>query len=179
MKSGNIQVGGYNDSIFSPSSLIQNRIGDFGVTFTHLRRSALQPFLQCTATAPAVHCIRPCSALHPSLQCTASFPANVCTRHRKRLHPPSQTFASAIANVCGEKMPFMESLPPGFSTEPKSRGGRGFLVFAAAGCSPMRHSPPVLQRWPCSSLSHSAWCGCSDSTHRGWKDAYQSQSLWA
>ena len=56
-KSGNIQVGGYNDSIFSPSSLIQNRIGDFGASFTHLRRSALQPFLQCTATAPAVHCL--------------------------------------------------------------------------------------------------------------------------
>ena len=56
-KSGNIQVGCYSDSVFSPSSLIQNRIGDFGVTFTHLRRSALQPFLQCTASALAVHCI--------------------------------------------------------------------------------------------------------------------------
>ena len=155
-----------------PLSLIQNRTDDFGASFTHLRRSALQPLPQCTASALAVHCIRPCSAL-------PLFTANVCTRHRKRLHPPSQTFASAIANVCGEKMPFVESLPPGFSTDPKSRGGRGFLVFAAAGCSPMRHSPPVLQRWPCSSLSHSAWCGCSDSTHRGWKDAYQSQSLWA
>ncbi len=55
MKSGNIQVGGYNDSIFSPSSLIQNRTGDFGASFTHLRRSALQPFLQCTASLPGMH----------------------------------------------------------------------------------------------------------------------------
>ena len=60
-----------------PLSLIQNRTGDFAVPFARLRRSALQPPLQCTATAPAVHCIRPCSALH-------LFP---------------QTFASAIANV--------------------------------------------------------------------------------
>ena len=45
-------------------SLIQNRTDDFGVSFAHLRRSALQPLPQCTATAPAVHCIRPCSALH-------------------------------------------------------------------------------------------------------------------
>ena len=29
----------------------------------HLRRSALQPLPQCTATVLAVHCIRPCSAL--------------------------------------------------------------------------------------------------------------------
>ena len=56
-KSGNIQVGGFSDSFFSPSSLIQNRIGDLGASFTHLRRSALQPFLQCTASALAVHCI--------------------------------------------------------------------------------------------------------------------------
>ena len=74
-KSGNIQVGGYCDSIFSPSSLIQNRTGNYGASFTHLRRSALQPFLQCTATAPAVHCIRPCSALPLFPVCTGEcFP---------------------------------------------------------------------------------------------------------
>ena len=33
---------------------------------------------QCTATAPAVHCIRPCSALRLSLQTFATVPANVC-----------------------------------------------------------------------------------------------------
>ena len=44
-------------------SLIQNRTGDFGAPFAHLRGSALQPLPQCTATVLAVHCIRPCSAL--------------------------------------------------------------------------------------------------------------------
>ena len=80
-----------------PLSLIQNRTDDFGASFTHLRRSALQPLPQCTATVPAVHCIRPCSAL-------PLFTANVCILSRKRLQPPSQTFATAIVNVCGEKM---------------------------------------------------------------------------
>ena len=80
-----------------PLSLIQKRTGDFGASFTHLRRSALQPLPQCTASALAVHCIRPCSAL-------PLFTANVCILSRKRLQPPSQTFASAIVNVCDEKM---------------------------------------------------------------------------
>ena len=68
-----------------PLSLIQNRTGDFAVPFARLRRSALQPPLQCTATAPAVHCIRPCSAL--------------CIFSRKRLHPGLQTLSSRVANV--------------------------------------------------------------------------------
>ncbi len=54
------------EPFFPPFSPVQNRTGYFGVSFTHLRRSALQPFLQCTASALAVHCIRPCSALQPS-----------------------------------------------------------------------------------------------------------------
>ena len=48
---------------FPPYSLIQNRTGDYDASFTHLRRSALQPLLQCTASVLAVHCIRHCSAL--------------------------------------------------------------------------------------------------------------------
>ena len=41
-----------------PFSLVQNRTDDFGASFAHLRRSALQPSPQCTATTLAVHCIR-------------------------------------------------------------------------------------------------------------------------
>ena len=41
-----------------PLSLVQNRTDDFGASFAHLRRSALQPPPQCTATTLAVHCIR-------------------------------------------------------------------------------------------------------------------------
>ena len=51
---------------------------DFGTFWGHLRRSALQPLPQCTASALAVHCIRPCTALHPPLHCTASVLALHC-----------------------------------------------------------------------------------------------------
>ena len=79
-----------------PLSLIQNRTGDFGVPFARLRRSALQPPLQCTATAPAVHCIRPCSALHLFPQTFASRVANVIIPGCKRYHlcgPKNHSFA--------------------------------------------------------------------------------------
>ena len=79
-----------------PLSLIQNRTGDFAVPFARLRRSALQPPLQCTATAPAVHCIRPCSALHLFPQTFASRVANVIILGCKRYHlcgPKNHSFA--------------------------------------------------------------------------------------
>ena len=44
--------------VFLPFSLIQNRADDFGASFAHLRRKALQPFPQTFATAPAKHCNR-------------------------------------------------------------------------------------------------------------------------
>ena len=47
----------------------------------------------------AVHCNRSRSALQPSLQCTASAIAVHCIFSRKRLHPSLQTFASRVANV--------------------------------------------------------------------------------
>ena len=70
--------GGYR-CISPPLSLIQNRTGDFGASFTHLRRSALQPLTQCTASALAVHCIRPCSALPLFPQVRASAPPGFST----------------------------------------------------------------------------------------------------
>ena len=79
-----------------PLSLIQNRTGDFAVPFARLRRSALQPPLQCTATAPAVHCIRPCSALHLFPQTFASRVANVIIPGCKRYPlcgPKNHSFA--------------------------------------------------------------------------------------
>ena len=59
--------------------------------FTHLRRSALQPSLQCTATAPAVHCIRPCSALPLFPQTFATRVANVIIRPCKRYQQTKTT----------------------------------------------------------------------------------------
>ena len=67
-----------------PFSLVQNRTGDFCAPFARLRRSALQPPLQCSATVHAVHCI-----LH----------ANICNLSRKRLQPPLQTFAVKDAHL--------------------------------------------------------------------------------
>ena len=59
--------------------------------FSHLRRSALQPSLQCTATAPAVHCIRPCSALPLFPQTFATRVANVIIRPCKRYQQTKTT----------------------------------------------------------------------------------------
>ena len=82
-----------------PFSLIQNRTGDYDASFAHLRRSALQPSPQCTATAPAVHCNRSRSALQPPLQCTASARTYLVYFKRKYMRPPRITFATADANV--------------------------------------------------------------------------------
>ena len=59
--------------------------------FTHLRRSALQPLPQRTATAPAVHCIRPCSALPLFPQTFATRVANVIIRPCKRYQQTKTT----------------------------------------------------------------------------------------
>ena len=66
------------EPFFPPFSPVQNRTGYFSASFSHLRRSALQPFLQCTASVLAVHCIRPCTYLHPSLHVLASVLARTC-----------------------------------------------------------------------------------------------------
>ena len=79
-----------------PLSLIQNRTGDFGASFTHLRRSALQPLLQCTASVLAVHCIFSRKRLHPSLQTLSSVLANVIILGCKRYPlcgPKNHSFA--------------------------------------------------------------------------------------
>ena len=54
------------EPFFPPFSLVQNRTGYFSASFplsdaVHCNRprSALQPSPQCTASALAVHCIRP------------------------------------------------------------------------------------------------------------------------
>ena len=59
--------------------------------FSHLRRSALQPSPQCTATAPAVHCIHSCSALPLFPQTFASRVANVIIRPCKRYQQTKTT----------------------------------------------------------------------------------------
>ena len=79
-----------------PLSLIQNRTGDFAVPFARLRRSALQPLLQCTASVLAVHCIFSRKRLHPGLQTLSSRVANVIILGCKRYPlcgPKNHSFA--------------------------------------------------------------------------------------
>ena len=66
-KSGNIQVGGYNDSIFLP--LLLSRIG-------------LAISVPLLPISDAVHCNPSCSALHPLPQCSASALAVHCLSSR-------------------------------------------------------------------------------------------------
>ena len=61
-----------------PFLLSQNRSGDSCATLAHLGRSALQPFLQCTASGIAVHCNRHRSALRPTPNILATAAADVC-----------------------------------------------------------------------------------------------------
>ena len=109
---------------FFPSfSLVQNRTDDLGTSFSSLRCSALQPSPQCTATVPAVHCIRPCSALHPSLQVLASVLARTCIPPRTYLQPSSQVRASVLASTC-------------FSTEPVFLLSHIWTVYGRFGMFP-------------------------------------------
>ena len=77
-------------------------------------RSALHPFPQCTATAPAVHCNRPRSALHPPPQCTASVLAVHCIRSRKYLHPFPQVLATIPASTCNRPCKYLQENTPSF-----------------------------------------------------------------
>ena len=54
------------EPFFPPFSPVQNRTGYFGASFSLLGRSALQPFLQCTASVPARTCNRLRTYLQPS-----------------------------------------------------------------------------------------------------------------
>ena len=88
-----------------PFSLILNRTDDFGVPFARLRRSAVQPSLQCSATAPAVHCIRPRSAL---------YPPHTCNLSRKYLQPFPQVLATIPARTCARPCPYLREKTPLF-----------------------------------------------------------------
>ena len=95
-----INLGGATETrmgcVSPPLSLIQNRTGDFAVPFARLRRSALQPPLQCTASVLAVHCIFSRKRLHPGLQTLSSWVANVIIPGCKRYPlcgPKNHSFA--------------------------------------------------------------------------------------
>ena len=51
----------------------------------------------------AVHCNPSCSALRPPLQCTASALAVHCIRPRTYLQPSSHVLATVLARTCGKR----------------------------------------------------------------------------
>ena len=70
---------------------------------------------QCTATVPAVHCNRSRSALQPPLQCTASARTYLVYFKRKYMRPPRITFATADANVRNRGCKRYKPLPQTFA----------------------------------------------------------------
>ena len=82
-----------------PFSLVQNRTDDFGVPFAHLRRSALQPPLQCTASARTYLVYFKRKYMRPPRITFATADANVINRGCKRYKPLPQMFAGKGAHL--------------------------------------------------------------------------------
>ena len=82
-----------------PFSLVQNRTDDFGASFAHLRRSALQPPPQCTASARTYLVYFKRKYMRPPRITFATADANVINRSRKRYKPLPQTFAGKGAHL--------------------------------------------------------------------------------
>ena len=63
-------------------------------------RSALKPVLQCTASRPAVQCIRRAYLVQIQTQVLVTAPARTCNQQGKYMHQSGITFATAKYNVC-------------------------------------------------------------------------------
>ena len=81
-------------------------------------RSAVQPVLQCTASRPAVQCIRRAYLVQIQTQVLATVPARTCVRHGKYMRPPGITFATAKYNVCNRGCKRYKPLPQTFAGKP-------------------------------------------------------------
>ena len=81
-------------------------------------RSAVQPVLQCTASRPAVQCIRRAYLVQFQTHVLASAPASTCVRHGKYMRPSGITFATAKYNVCNRGCKRYKPLPQTFAGKP-------------------------------------------------------------
>ena len=81
-------------------------------------RSAVQPVLQCTASRPAVQCIRRAYLVQIQTQVLATVPARTCVRHGKYMRSPGITFATAKYNVCNRGCKRYKPLPQTFAGKP-------------------------------------------------------------
>ena len=98
-------------------------------------RSAVQPVLQCTASRPAVQCIRRAYLVQIQTQVLATVPARTCVRHGKYMRPPGITFATAKYNVCNRGCKRYKPLPQTFAGKPLWRDADEY-----AACTSRRHT---------------------------------------
>ena len=84
---------------------------------------------QCTAGTDAVHCNRSRSALQPPLQCTASARTYLVYFKRKYMRPPRITFATADANVINRGCKRYKPLPQTFAGKGAHLGIPSPMVF--------------------------------------------------
>ena len=97
-------------------------------------RSALQPSPQCSATRPAVHCIRRAYLVQFQTHVLATAPARTCVRHGKYMRPPGITFATAKYNVCNRGCKRYKPLLQTFAGKPLWRDADEY-----AACTFLRH----------------------------------------
>ena len=97
-------------------------------------RSALKPVLQCTASRPAVQCIRRAYLVQIQTQVLATVPARTCVRQGKYMRPPGITFATAKYNVCNRGSKRYKPLPQTFAGKPLWRDADEY-----AACTSPRH----------------------------------------
>ena len=81
-------------------------------------RSAVQPVLQCSASAEPIWSKFRRTYLQPFLHVRATVPARTCVRHGKYMRPPGITFATAKYNVCNRGCKRYKPLPQTFAGKP-------------------------------------------------------------
>ena len=81
-------------------------------------RSAVQPVLQCSASAEPIWSKFRRKYLQPLLQVRVTAPAHTCVRHGKYMRPSGITFATAKYNVCNRGCKRYKPLPQTFAVKP-------------------------------------------------------------
>ena len=104
-------------------------------------RSAVQPVLQCSASAEPIwskfrrkYCNRSYTYLQPLLHVRATAPARTCVRQGKYMRPTGITFATAKYNVCNRGCKRYKPLLQTFAGKPLWRDADEY-----AACTSPRH----------------------------------------
>ena len=81
-------------------------------------RSAVQPVLQCSASAEPIGSKFRRKYLQPLPHVLATVPTRTCVRHGKYMRPSGITFATAKYNVCNRGCKRYKPLPQTFAGKP-------------------------------------------------------------